>query len=167
MKIKFKRLEEDAIVPKYNHETDSGIDLFSITSGTIYPGETKMIETGIAWEPEIVSVPVRKLEATELIDEIRYWDTAEKNPFKTCLKLEGRSGLGSKGIDVFGGVVDQDYRGEIKVLLYNSTSEPFFFKRGDRIAQGIIYLIPSVELEEITEVNDTDRGAKGFGESGK
>ena len=149
MKIKFKKLKENAIVPSYKHETDSGIDFFAVEDGEVFPNSTKMVSTGIAWEPE---------------SNIPFYETH----FKFLLKLEGRSGLGSRGIDVFGGVVDQDYRGEIKVVLHNSNDEIFKYKRGDRIAQGIAYTIPNVELVEVDEIStNTERGEKGFGSTGK
>ena len=149
MKVKFKKLTEGAIVPSYNHATDSGIDFYAIENGVIPAQSRVLVRTGIAWEPE---------------SNIPFYD----RHFKMLLKLEGRSGLGLKGLDVLGGVVDQDYRGEIKVILFNTDTERAFeYKKGDRIAQGIIYLIPYVELEEVEELSDTERSAKGFGSSDK
>jgi dUTPase len=170
MKVKFTKLAENAIAPSYNHDTDSGIDFYAIEDGVI-PAQTKvLIPTGIAWEPEIITIPMFKTPAvrTELIDDISWWGNEKGATFKTLLKLEGRSGLGMKGMDVFGGVVDQDYRGEIKVILFNSSTEKAFeYKRGDRIAQGVIHLIPTVEIEMVEFVGETERGEKGFGASGK
>ena len=148
MKVKFKRLVKNAIVPSYNHSTDSGIDFYAIEDGVITPNTLEMVRTGIAWEPQA---------------NIPFYD----RHFKMLLKLEGRSGLGLKGIDVFGGVVDQDYRGEIKVILYNTNHADFKYKKGDRIAQGIIYLIPYIDIEEVIELDDTERGSGGFGSSDK
>jgi dUTP pyrophosphatase len=157
VKVKFKKLRENAIVPRYNHETDAGIDFFSVESGEILPGETRTISTGIAWQP----------------DRTRYPNIVPN--FKPFLKLEGRSGLASrKNIDVFGGVVDADYRGEIKIVLHNNNvpveganTGTLFYKKGDKLAQGIIHLIPYVEIEEVEELSDTERGSDGFGSSDK
>jgi len=169
MKVKFKKLAENAIVPSYNHATDSGIDFYAVEDGVIPAQTKKLVSTGIAWEPETVTIPTQTVEATELIDDISHWNVIKGSTFKTCLKLEGRSGNALKGgIDILGGVIDQDYRGEIKAILLNTDTEKAFeYKRGDRIAQGIIYLIPTIELEEIVEISNTERGEKGFGVSGK
>lgn len=148
MKIKFKKLAEESKLPSYNHATDSGIDFFSYEGGEILPGKTEMISTKIAWEPT---------------DEEQFYNFR----FKTLLKIEGRSSLGKKGIDVLGGIIDQDYRGEIKVLLHNSSDETFRYSKWDKIAQGIIYSIPKVEIIEVNFLSDTERGEKGFGSSGK
>jgi dUTPase len=175
MKVKLKKVRADAIMPKYNYDTDSGIDFYAIMDGVISPHTSKTLKTGIAWEPDIISIKteVKDKEKSILIDQMdeeewnAYFPKKERNIFKTMLKLEGRSGLGKQGIDVFGGIVDEDFRGEIKVILYNSTDNVWEYKRGDRIAQGIIHVIPTVDLMEVEEIDDTERGEKGFGSSGR
>jgi dUTP pyrophosphatase len=169
LKVGFKRLVENAIMPSYNHETDSGMDFYALEDGVVLSQSRKLVGTGIAWEPELITIPIFKTQAvqSDLIDDISWWANENGSTFKTLLKLEGRSGLGIKGIDILGGVVDQDYRGEIKAILFNTDTERALeYKRGDRIAQGIIHLIPTVEIIEITDMSDTERGASGFGKSG-
>lgn len=84
-------------------------------------------------------------------------------------RIAPRSGLALKhGIDVGAGVVDSDYRGQVQVILFNHTDEPFFVAPGDRIAQLIITKIETPEIEEITgDLPETLRGADGFGSTGK
>jgi dUTP pyrophosphatase len=87
-------------------------------------------------------------------------------------KIEGRSGLASKGIFPVGGIIDPSYRGEICVLLFNSTESSCSFNSGDRVAQLVCYhsLAPlegsQVTFEIVDDVVSTDRGDKGFGSSG-
>ena len=82
-------------------------------------------------------------------------------------KIEGRSGLAFKhGIFTFGGVIDSDYRGEIKALLANSGTEPFVIKKGDRIAQIIIQPHWNGTFQKVDQLSPTGRGVSGFGSSG-
>lgn len=78
-----------------------------------------------------------------------------------------RSGLAlKKGIDIGAGVIDEDYRGEVGAILFNLNSEPFEVRKGDRIAQFICEHIVYPELEEVDELDNTERGAGGFGSTG-
>ncbi len=78
-----------------------------------------------------------------------------------------RSGLAAKnGIDVFAGVIDSGYRGEIKVCLYNSSQINFEINKGDRIAQIIFHKLPQTEMLEVDSLDDSIRGDSGFGSSG-
>ena len=79
-----------------------------------------------------------------------------------------RSGMAVKqGVDVFAGVVDSGYRGEVMVCLYNSSSSPVEISKGDRIAQMLIQPVPLVRIAEVSNLDDTSRGDGGFGSSGK
>ena len=81
--------------------------------------------------------------------------------------LWDRSGLGSKGIHRLAGVIDSGYRGEWKVVLLNTTKEPFEIKKGDKIIQCIIQKFEPVEILEVDELSNSQRGEKGFGSSGR
>ena len=84
-------------------------------------------------------------------------------------QVRPRSGLAAKkGITVLNapGTVDSDYRGEIKVILINHSDEPFTIKDGDRIAQMVIARHESASFEEVTSLDETERGAGGFGSTG-
>ena len=143
MEIKVKKLTDTAIVPTKSRKTDAGYDLYADEDKAIYPEDTKLISTGVAF-----AIPDGY---AGLI-----WD---------------RSGLGSKGIHRHAGVVDSSYRGEVKVALSNSRSSHedniYFINRGDRIAQILFQKVPHFDLVETEELDDTDRGSSGFGSSGK
>ncbi|SDG24268.1 dUTP diphosphatase [Pelagibacterium luteolum] len=84
-------------------------------------------------------------------------------------QIRPRSGLAAKfGVTVLNtpGTVDADYRGEVKVILINHGSAPFEIRRGDRIAQMVIASVPDLALEEVIDLEETDRGTKGFGSTG-
>jgi dUTP pyrophosphatase len=139
--MKFKKLSENAKTPTLADQGAAGYDLYAAEAVTVRSGEVAKISTDIAIELE------------------RFWFAA------VC----SRSGLASKGIWVANapGIVDPSYRGSIGVLIYNSTSEPFVVKVGDRIAQLVIQPYLTVEWEEVENLTTTERGAAGFGSSGK
>ncbi|XP_031327694.1 deoxyuridine 5'-triphosphate nucleotidohydrolase, mitochondrial [Photinus pyralis] len=83
-------------------------------------------------------------------------------------RIAPRSGLAAKNfIDVGAGVVDEDYRGELKVILFNHSDSAFEVKAGDRIAQLICEKIFYPDIEEVKELSETERGEGGFGSTGK
>jgi dUTP pyrophosphatase len=139
--LKIKKLTEAAIIPTRGHETDAGLDLYSLHNVSIPPTTFTTLKTGISLE----------------IPEGYYGRVAP------------RSGLAAKyGIDVFAGVVDSSYRGELMVILYNSsTSNWFHVEYKDRIAQLIIEKHYNFPIEVVDELSDTTRGSGGFGSTGK
>lgn len=144
--IKVKRLTETARLPTKVHESDAGFDLYSDEDKIIPPMSRETIHTGIAIElPEI----------------------PESNK-EIYVRIAPRSGLSVKsGIDIFAGVVDRGYSGEIIVCMFNSSKEEFKVDKGDKIAQMIPTLILKDNLVEVSELEDSKRGEKGFGSSGK
>ena len=135
---------ENFELPKYQSEEASGVDLCaSIKSDiTIPPWEKEIIACGIS-----VSMPTG-MEA----------------------QVRPRSGLAFKnGITVLNtpGTIDSDYRGEIKVIIYNHGNENFLINNGDRIAQMVLVPILKMEFEEVDSLPDTVRGQGGFGSTGK
>jgi dUTP pyrophosphatase len=142
MKVKIKKLIENAIIPQYQTAKSAGFDLHSIEDYTIQPNERVLIKTGISMA----------------ID-----DGYE-------LQIRPRSGIAYKhGITVLNspGTVDSDYRGEIMILLINHSNDEFIIQVGERIAQGVINQIVQASFDEVDELNDTDRGSGGFGSTGK
>lgn len=89
-----------------------------------------------------------------------------KLPHGTYGRIAARSSLALKGYDIGAGVIDEDFRGEIKILLINTTSSPLEIKIGDRIAQLIIERIATVDIQEVETLDKTSRGDKGFGSTG-
>lgn len=82
-------------------------------------------------------------------------------------QLHSRSGMALKGIDTVGGVIDSNYRGEIRVILSNTTSQPFQIDIGDRISQIVFHSIYNPNIKMIAQLDSTIRGDSGFGSSGK
>ena len=139
MNIKFKRLTTDAKIPLRATAGSAGFDVFSNGNYVINPSVRCLLDTGIA-----MAMPQG------------YW----------C-EIKPRSGLAAKhGLDVLAGVVDSDYRGEIKVSLINHGENQVEIKKGDRIAQLVIQRYES-DWMEVSEFDDTERGTGGFGSTGK
>ncbi|AYO56845.1 dUTP diphosphatase [Chryseobacterium sp. 6424] len=127
-------------LPKYQTELSAGMDLYANIDETI---TLKPLE--------------RKLVSTGLFLELPAGFEAQVRP---------RSGLALKnGITVLNapGTIDADYRGEVGVILINLSSEDFFIKDGDRIAQMVIARHETAEWQEVTELADSQRGSGGFG----
>ena len=142
--IHVKKLSPGAILPTYGSAEAAGADLYACLEKpvTIQPGETAWIPTGIALE-----VP------------------------KGCAGLVyARSSMGAKrGLAPANkvGVVDSDYRGEIRVVLLNHSQVPQTVEPGERVAQFLITPVLTPAYEEVGELTDTDRGTGGFGSTGK
>lgn len=143
MKVEFKRLHEDAILPKYAHPGDAAFDLHSCEDFVLEPKQRHLFKTGIS-----IKLPRGYVSLI--------WD---------------RSGLAYKqGLTVLGGVIDADYRGDYGVILYNTSDESYEIKKGDRIAQVLIQPVVSVdivEVEEFSEDRENLREEGGFGSSGR
>jgi len=139
IKVKVKRLHEDARIPMHMSEQAAGFDFYSVEDVEIIPGQTLLVRTGLSFEI----------------------------PEGYCYQIWDRSGMGVKGIHHFAGLIDSDYRGEIKIVLHNSTSNSYKIIKGDRIAQGIFLPYFQGEFEEVQELNDTKRGQGGFHSTGK
>ena len=142
-KILIKRLSKKVSLPKYETEGSSGMDLSANIESTINinPGKKEIIPTGIA-----ISVP----EGFEV-------------------QIRPRSGLAAKhNITVLNtpGTIDSDYRGELKVILINLGKEAFKVEKGFRIAQMVLSPVVKAEINEVQDLNDTERGKGGFGSTG-
>ena len=128
--VKVKKLVEDAQIPSSGTMDAAGMDFYSTVLKKIYPGETIAISTGIA-----VEIPRGKV--------LHIWD---------------RSGMGFKGMKIHGGVVDSDYRGEVKAILHNSSQKAIEIKKGDRVCQGVIMDYYKANVIEVEELEDSERG---------
>jgi dUTP pyrophosphatase len=139
--VPIRRLDADLPLPAYAYEGDAGLDLISAVDVTLEPFERQAIPTGIA-----VAIP-RGYAGFVL----------------------PRSGLALKrGLSLANtpGLIDADYRGELKVAAINlDPTEPISIQRGDRIAQLVILAVPPVRLSEVDELDQTVRGEGGFGSS--
>lgn len=149
MKLKIKFLNSEARKPTYGSEFAAGLDLYACCNYVIKPGSRECVSTGIALE----------------------WvknDDLDEDPEDFYLRIAPRSGLSYKnGIDVMAGVIDYDYRGEIKVILLNTSDNEFIINKGDKIAQAILTrIIRFTEIVECEVLMDTQRGVGGFGSTG-
>jgi dUTP pyrophosphatase len=143
LSLRVKRLEPRAVLPSRAHPGDAGLDLHALEAVELAPGERAQVRTGIA-----IALP----------------------PGTAGLVLP-RSGLAARhGISVVNapGLIDSGYRGELRVLLLNTDrAEPFSVEPGDRIAQLVLVDVETPELEEVAELEETARGAGGFGSTGR
>jgi len=140
MTLKFEKTHVDAILPVKNHDNDTGMDVTSIEDITVPSRGSAVVGVGLKFA----------------YIEPGFW-----------VKVEGRSGLGFKhGIMPHSGIIDEGYRGDAGIKLYNLTDVDYNVKAGERIAQFVIYANYPVEVSEGSVV-DSDRGEKGFGSSGK
>lgn len=136
--VKIKRMSEEAEIPEYSHHGDSGFDLATIETVIISPGETVLIDTGLAFEL----------------------------PYGKELQIRPRSGLSAKtGLRICNspGTVDMNFRGEVKIIVQNTGDTAIILERGDRIAQGVICPVYYANFVEVDELNETSRGESGFG----
>jgi dUTP pyrophosphatase len=142
MSLRVARLDARARLPTRAHPGDAGLDLYAVEPAVLAAGERASIPTGIA-----VEIP----------------------PGHAGLVLP-RSGLAARhGISVVNapGLIDADYRGEVRVLLLNTDREQAFeLAAGDRIAQLVVVAVTIAEVDEVPSLTDTVRGAGGFGSSG-
>lgn len=152
--FKLRRLTPDAVMPSKAHDGDAGWDVRSIESMVIRPGETRAVPTGLA--------------VADYTGKNHDCLNSPYAPEIDFIKVEGRSGLALKGIFPVGGIIDPSYRGEIKIILHNGSSNQYVISVGDRIAQLLIYTVMyrNVFSEAFEESTSTQRGVAGFGSTG-
>jgi len=143
MKIKVKKLHPNAVIPVYSSEGAACFDLYAATVDSGVDSYHVVVGTGLAFEI----------------------------PSGWMMRIAPRSGLAFLyGVEAFSGVIDSDYRGEVKVLLryFDRTSHQrsIVIKPGDRVAQAFICEVPRVSFEEVSDLTETSRGGNGFGSTG-
>ena len=144
IKVLIKKLNSKAQIPKYKTEGSSGMDLMALVKNPIKikPNESALIPTGIS-----IAIPK-----------------------DSEVQIRPRSGLAAKSsISVLNapGTIDSDYRGEIKIILFNHGKEEFTVNNNDRIAQMVLMPILKIKFEEVEDLPATLRGSGGFGSTGK
>ena len=140
--VQIKKLSSEAVVPVYQSREAAGFDFHAIEDKTLEVGERALIKTGLSMALS----------------------------FGYELQIRPRSGLAFKhGLTVLNapGTVDSDYRGEVMVLLINHGHEAYTVAKGERIAQGVIQEVTQAKFSVVDELQETDRGASGFGSTGK
>ncbi len=142
MRLEIQRIDKELPLPRYAHEGDAGLDLYSAEDRLLEPGERALVSTGIA-----VAIP-------------KGWAGF----------VQPRSGLAVRqglGIVNTPGLIDSHYRGEVKVVAINlDRNDSISIRRGDKVAQLVIQPVARVELDEVTCLDATTRGEGGFGSTG-
>jgi len=139
MELLVQKLHEQAKLPTFAHDTDAGMDVYCCEEIMIEQGARVQVRTGIA-----IAIPAGFVGLA--------WD---------------KSGLSHKsGLKTLGGVIDADYRGELLIGLVNTGSESYTFKVGDKVAQLLIQKVEHPDIVEVTSLESTVRGVKGFGSTG-
>ena len=144
VKVLVKKLNPKVLLPTYKTEGSSGMDVMAFIESSIKiaPNSSALIPTGIS-----IAIP----------NEVE-------------IQIRPRSGLAAKSnISILNtpGTIDSDYRGEIKIILFNHGTEKFIVKNNDRIAQMVLMPVLKVDIEEVDNLPDTLRGSGGFGSTGK
>ena len=133
-------LDEGAVEPTRAHPQDAGLDLYAMEDQAILEGGSASFDTGVHM----------------LLPEGTYG------------KIEGKSGLNVRfGVVSLGGVIDEEYTGSVVVKLYNLGDKPYMVRKGDKIAQLIIMPCEKPQLRRVRRLPQTERGANGFGSTGK
>jgi len=145
MKVKLKKLHEDAVVPTYGTDESAGADLYAIEDVVFSPGDLRFVRTG--WSMQV--------------DPGYYIEIYNRGSMSAKRQL----------VIVSSRVVDSDYRGEIfvpiKYIFFLFDGFKTTIKKGDRIAQMIVKKYEKADFEEVEELSDTERGDGGFGSTGK
>jgi dUTP pyrophosphatase len=140
MKLLVQKLDERAVLPSRAHHDDAGLDLYALEAVTLAPGERQAVSTGVA-----LAIPSGYVGLI--------WD---------------KSGISfNHGLKNMGGVIDAQYRGEVKVILVNLSQETVTLEAGQKIAQLLIQKVKLPEIEIIDLLPGSFRGEGGFGSTGK
>lgn len=133
------KLSPQAVLPTRAHPDDAGLDLYALEPVTLGPGQGETVGTGIA-----VALPAGHVGL-----------------------VADRSSLAKRGLKTAGGVIDAGYRGELKVLLWNLSGQPQTLARGERVGQLLILPMAAPSVREAESLDQTARGANGFGSTGQ
>lgn len=140
--LKVKRLHPNAKLPERANPKDAGLDVFSDAGVVIPPGDSRLVPTGISIQlPHNTEAQVRPRSGLALHHQI----TVLNSP----------------------GTIDEKYRGEVGVILINHSKEDFWVWPGMKIAQLVVAPVLQVGVDEVEELDDSERGVKGFGSSGQ
>jgi dUTP pyrophosphatase len=180
--VKIKRLHPDAVIPRYAHEFDAGFDLVAIEDVIIEPGETKLVRTGLAMSlPPGYELQIRPRSGISLRTKLRIANSPGTvdagfrgeigvivdNISREVIKRYDKDGqlervmLSGQALSVVK-TIDEDYV-DIGKIIEDGT---YIIRKGDRIAQGVIKPVEQAHFVEVDELDETERGANGFGSSG-
>ena len=137
--MKIVKMSEKATIPSKGTPTAAGFDLYSAKTITIWPKTREVVPTDL------------KIEL----------------PRNSYGQIAPRSGLALKGLDIGAGVIDQDYRGNLKILLINNGTTSYEVREGERVAQLLVKPILNPTIKTMEELTESTRGDRGFGSTGK
>ncbi|MCZ1068523.1 deoxyuridine 5'-triphosphate nucleotidohydrolase [Clostridioides difficile] len=176
--VKVKKLNQDAIVPSYAKEGDSGIDLYALEDATIPARSAVAIPTGIALEiPRGYEMQVRPRSGISLKGmlvtrdiEVLYVDRDKSfRDVIICDRMRTKEQMKKSFIvhpTVRLGTVDSGYRGEIKIITYNEEDFDIVIPKHTKLAQGVFQQVPRAILKVVDELTSSERGSNGFGSTG-
>ena len=138
--LPYKKFDDGVPDPAYAYVGDAGIDLSVTEDYVLEPGEQRMFGTGLSFAI----------------------------PEGFAGMVVPRSGLGSQGLAIANtmGIIDSNYRGEVKLQLVNKGDEPLMLFAGNRVVQMLIVAVAQCEMVKVETLSDTERGTRGFGSSG-
>lgn len=136
--LKVKKLHEEAILPNMVYKNDSGFDVFSVENVNFFFSTVKKIKIGLAFEL----------------------------PPNTELQVRPKSGLASQGFACILGTVDEGYRGEVEIICHYFGNKDFKVSKGQKIAQLVLMPVLRPKIEVVENLNESERGIKGFGSTG-
>lgn len=139
--VRVKKISENAKMPVYSTSDAAGFDFYTIESKELDPQETYIFKTGLKMEiPSGYEIQVRPRSGLSA---------------KTGLRLANAPGT-----------IDADYRGEVGIIITNTSYKNVLVQAGDRIAQGVLAQVPQADFQEVSELTETERGLNGFGSTG-
>lgn len=181
VEVNWLKLNKDVKIPTKGTDRSAAYDFYCLEDVEIYPHQTKVIFSGLAWEPKVSMKdrdkrykefekhgnehPLVKDQMSilqELNEEVYSFN---ENNYIVKMDMSPRSSIFKQGI-VISGKIDEDYRDEIGFIIHNSSNKTFKADKGDRLAQGEISLVPKVEFKEVKKLNTTKRSG-GLGSTGK
>ncbi|MCM2277919.1 MAG: dUTP diphosphatase [Oligoflexia bacterium] len=137
--VRILRVEEGAVLPTRAHPDDAGMDLYSLEDVELVPGQGQVVKTGIA-----LALPEGYVGL-----------------------VADRSSLAKRGVKTAGGIIDAGYRGQVHIVLWNISNAHVALRRHERIAQLLILPVGTPAVVEVSSLDGTARGEKGFGSSGR
>ena len=166
IKLSIKKLNKEAIIPKYAKENDSGMDLYTLEDTVIEAHDTKVVKTGIAIQlQEGLEAQIRPRSGISL-NGCKGCKYIESNNEVTPTQLAYAVKHSNPYLRVQLGTIDCSYTGDIGIITYNQEDNNVLIPKGTRLAQMVIAPVSNVEFIEVDKLEVTNRGESGFGSSG-
>jgi dUTP pyrophosphatase len=176
--LKAKKLNPNAKLPTKANKTDAGFDLYALNDAVVFSLFSvawsfatiilyNWSQQWFGWFGYKYDIRNKELAAISILAEKIPTGIALEIPTGYCGVIHDRSSMGSLLLKTLGGVIDSEYRGDVKVCMMNLSFFDYHIKAGDKIAQILFHKVEFNTIEESEELTSSDRGEKGFGSSGK